>query len=56
MSCTTGPRPIDLRYVDGDPMSRKGTPSEGQRVWLRADGTLPDDRSSTPASSRTPAT
>ena len=37
------PRPIDLRYVDGDPMSRKGTPSDSQRVWLRADGELPDD-------------
>ena len=37
------PRPIDLRYVDGDPMSRKGTPSDSQRVWLRADGQLPDD-------------
>ncbi|MBA3606233.1 MAG: acyl-CoA thioesterase II, partial [Acidimicrobiia bacterium] len=37
------PRPIDLRYVEGDPMSRKGTPSTGQRVWLRADGNLPND-------------
>jgi acyl-CoA thioesterase-2 len=37
------PRPIDLRYVDGSPMSRKGVPSTGQRVWLRADGALPDD-------------
>lgn len=37
------PRPIDLRYVDGDPMSRKGVAAVGQRVWLRADGTLPDD-------------
>jgi acyl-CoA thioesterase II len=37
------PRPIDLRYVDGDPISRRGTTSEGQRVWLRADGVLPDD-------------
>jgi len=37
------PRPIDLRYVDGDPMSRKGVPSTGQRVWLRAAGDLPDD-------------
>ena len=36
-------RPIDLRYVDGDPFSRRGTTAEGQRVWLRADGTLPDD-------------
>jgi acyl-CoA thioesterase-2 len=37
------PRPIDLRYVDDDPFSRQGNPSFGQRVWLRADGTLPDD-------------
>ena len=37
------PRPIDLRYVDGDPFSRQGNPSTGQRVWLRADGVLPDD-------------
>jgi len=37
------PRPIDLRYVDGDPMSRKGQPSTTQHVWLRANGTLPDD-------------
>ena len=37
------PRPIDLRYVDGSPMSRKGAPSTGQRVWLRADGNLPDN-------------
>ena len=37
------PRPIDLRYIDGDPMSRKGVPTTGQRVWLRADGRLPDD-------------
>jgi acyl-CoA thioesterase-2 len=37
------PRPIDVRYIDGDPFSRKGVPSDGQRVWLRADGSLPDD-------------
>jgi acyl-CoA thioesterase-2 len=37
------PRPIDLRYVDSDPFSRGGARSLGQRVWLRADGTLPDD-------------
>jgi acyl-CoA thioesterase-2 len=37
------PRPIDLRYVDSDPFSRQGNPSEGQRVWLRADGKLGDD-------------
>jgi acyl-CoA thioesterase-2 len=37
------PRPIDLRYVNGDPVSRKGTAASTQQVWLRADGTLPDD-------------
>ena len=36
-------RPIDVRYVDGDPLSRKGAPSDSLRVWLRADGTLPED-------------
>ncbi len=37
------PRPIDIRYVDNDPASREGNPRTGQRVWMRADGTLPDD-------------
>lgn len=37
------PQPIDLRYVDGDPFSRGGSRRSGQRVWLRADGSLPDD-------------
>lgn len=37
------PRPIDMRYVDGDPMSRIGHPTTSQQVWLRADGTLPND-------------
>lgn len=37
------PRPIDLRYVDGDPFSRTGEPAIGQHVWLRANGTLPHD-------------
>ena len=37
------PRPIDLRHVDGDPISRNGKPSPGQRVWLRTTGPLPDD-------------
>jgi len=37
------PRPIDLRHVDLDPIRRRGKPALGQRVWLRADGTLPDD-------------
>jgi acyl-CoA thioesterase II len=38
------PRPIDVRYSDLDPISRKGQKALGQRVWLRADGVLPDDR------------
>jgi len=39
------PRPIDLRYVDDPPwVSRVDGPREpSQRVWLRADGVLPDD-------------
>jgi acyl-CoA thioesterase-2 len=37
------PRPIDLRYVDDDPFSRQGKAATGQRVWMRADGSLPDD-------------
>ena len=37
------PRPIDLRHVGDDPFSRLGVPAQGQRVWMRADGTLPDD-------------
>lgn len=37
------PRPIDLRHVGGHPMTREGKPSNGQRVWLKADGVLPDD-------------
>ncbi len=37
------PRPIDVRYVDNDPFSRGGSRAQGQRVWLRADGSLPDD-------------
>jgi acyl-CoA thioesterase-2 len=39
------PRPIDMRYVD-QPMPdapRPATPQTSQRVWMRADGTLPDD-------------
>jgi acyl-CoA thioesterase-2 len=38
-----GPWPIDLRYCDNDPIARAGTSAESQRVWLRADGRLPDD-------------
>ncbi|MDX2379583.1 MAG: acyl-CoA thioesterase II [Acidimicrobiia bacterium] len=38
------PRPIDLRYDDGGgPAFRTGRTATGQRVWLRADGSLPDD-------------
>jgi acyl-CoA thioesterase-2 len=37
------PRPIDVRYIDADPFTRVGRPSPGQRVWMRADGHLPDD-------------
>ena len=37
------PRPIDLRHVDGDPFTRQGNPADAQKVWLRADGQLPDD-------------
>ena len=37
------PRPIDLRYIDSDPISRKNIVSPGQKLWMRADGKLPDD-------------
>jgi acyl-CoA thioesterase II len=38
------PRPIDTRYVEGDPIGRRHrTPQPRQRVWMRADGDLPDD-------------
>ena len=37
------PRPIDIRYVDNDPATREGNPRQGQQVWMRADGNLPDD-------------
>ncbi len=40
------PRPIDMRFVD-EPVwsSRRGGASDDPvRVWMRADGTLPDDR------------
>ncbi len=37
------PRPIDLRYIDSDPFSRKNIKSAGQKLWMRADGKLPDD-------------
>ena len=37
------PRPIDMRYVDWNPPDRREPLPPYQRVWLRADGTLPDD-------------
>ncbi len=39
------PRPIDLRYVDDPPWQQhaKGPRDGFTRVWLRADGRLPDD-------------
>jgi acyl-CoA thioesterase II len=37
------PRPIDIRYIDGNPFEREDRPSLGQRVWMRGNGTLPDD-------------
>jgi len=40
------PRPIDLRYVDDPPFVRRAAGERGEphtRVWMRADGTLPDD-------------
>jgi acyl-CoA thioesterase-2 len=37
------PRPIDVRYVDWAPEDRAGPLPPHQRVWLRADGRLPDD-------------
>jgi acyl-CoA thioesterase II len=37
------PRPIDTRHVDWNPPDRKEPLPPYQRVWLRADGRLPDD-------------
>jgi acyl-CoA thioesterase-2 len=39
------PKPIDLRYVDDPPWLQhaKGAREGVSRVWMRADGTLPDD-------------
>jgi acyl-CoA thioesterase-2 len=37
------PRPIDTRHVDWEPPDRVRPLPGQQRVWLRADGTLPDD-------------
>jgi acyl-CoA thioesterase II len=41
----TMPRPIDLRYVDDPPWQHHASgPRDGpSRVWMRADGRLPDD-------------
>jgi acyl-CoA thioesterase II len=36
-------QPIDIRYVDGPPWDRPVSPEGRQLVWIRADGTLPDD-------------
>ncbi len=37
------PRPIDHRYVAPDPVLEPGIKRPGQLVWMRANGTLPDD-------------
>lgn len=37
------PRPIDTRYVPPDPVLEPGVKTDAQLVWMRADGTLPDD-------------
>ena len=37
------PRPIDIRYVPPDPVLEPGVVTDGQVVWMRANGTLPDD-------------
>jgi acyl-CoA thioesterase-2 len=41
----TMPKPIDLRYVDDPPWRQHSLgPRDGySRVWMKADGTLPDD-------------
>jgi len=36
-------RPIDTRHVDWEPADRKQALPPYQRVWLRADGVLPED-------------
>jgi acyl-CoA thioesterase-2 len=40
------PRPLDMRFVDEPVFSsaRHGASDDPVRVWMRADGTLPDDR------------
>ena len=37
------PRPIDTRYAPPDHAFEPGLQTDGQLVWMRADGTLPDD-------------
>ena len=37
------PRPIDMRYVDWEPEDRRKALPPRQRVWMRANGDLPDD-------------
>ncbi|MDH3707730.1 MAG: acyl-CoA thioesterase II [Acidimicrobiia bacterium] len=37
------PRPIDTRYVTATPIERNEPKPPFQQVWLRANGTLPDD-------------
>ena len=39
----TRPRPIDTRYVDWHPRDRGAPLPPAHRVWVRADGVLPDD-------------
>ena len=36
-------QPIDIRYVGGPPWQGTPSPDGRQLVWIRADGTLPDD-------------
>jgi acyl-CoA thioesterase-2 len=39
------PRPIDVRYITPPPWAgRDGVDDGHSRVWMRADGALPDDR------------
>jgi acyl-CoA thioesterase II len=37
------PRPIDIRYVSKMPIDRRDDHEPFERIWFRADGTLPDD-------------
>jgi acyl-CoA thioesterase-2 len=44
--CVTAARSFELRYVDPPPpiaLDRSGCPSSVSRIWLRADGLVPDD-------------